>query len=117
MIIYLIRSKKTGLFSTGGRFFQWSKTGKVWTQRGSLANHFALLGQRQLQAYAEADAEVIQYILTEEGCAVSDVAEWLDASAARKAEREAARQQRRDTFEQERRRKQYEQLRAEFAGQ
>ena len=34
MKVYKIRHKKTGLFSTGGRYAEWKKKGKIWNSKG-----------------------------------------------------------------------------------
>ena len=46
-IVYKIRHKKTGLYSTGGMgvamdgLYGWSATGKAWSSMGPLKNHLA----------------------------------------------------------------------------
>lgn len=42
-VIYKIRRKSDGLFSTGGWNPTFSKTGKTWNRKGDLSNHFALM--------------------------------------------------------------------------
>lgn len=42
-VIYKIRRKSDGLFSTGGWNPEFSKTGKTWKRKGDLSNHFALM--------------------------------------------------------------------------
>ena len=42
-VIYKIRRKSDGLFSTGGWNPEYSKTGKTWKRKGDLSNHFALM--------------------------------------------------------------------------
>lgn len=48
MKLYRIKNVSTGLYSLGGGFPKWNKTGKVWKNIGQLKNHFNLY--REIQA-------------------------------------------------------------------
>jgi len=43
LLHYKIRSRTTGLYSTGGKPPSWSKNGKTWTNIGGLMSHFNYL--------------------------------------------------------------------------
>lgn len=42
-VVYKIRRKSDGLFSTGGTCPSWNANGKTWNTRGALSNHMAQL--------------------------------------------------------------------------
>ncbi len=52
--MFKIRNKD-GLFSNGGTWPEWTKTGKVWRQRGHLSNHLAQVSRN---IYSETDVIV-----------------------------------------------------------
>ena len=56
-IIYKIRRKSDGLFSSGGTGPRFSATGKVWTTLGALKNHLNLLEKNGARHYQ--DCEII----------------------------------------------------------
>jgi hypothetical protein len=67
-LVYRIRSRKTGLYSTGTSTPNWNKTGKIWRTKSALGNHLALGHQynQVLQSiYAREDAEIVTCQLTE----------------------------------------------------
>jgi len=59
-IYYKIRSKTTGLFSTGGSDVTWNKVGKVWRRKGDLSSHFTGLTSHGRKQYRDNDAEVVE---------------------------------------------------------
>lgn len=59
MIIYRIRNKVTGLFSTGGQVPTWTVTGKIWTNQSGLSSHLGLVDKKY------SNCEIIVYELTE----------------------------------------------------
>jgi hypothetical protein len=42
-VVYKIRRRSDGLFSTGGGSPSFNKNGKTWNTRGALSNHFAVI--------------------------------------------------------------------------
>lgn len=113
MIIYKIRDRQTGLFSTGGLHPSFSKKGKIWKQKGHLSNHFSNVNQ---QAYARRDCEVVEYELIENEMSTASIVGWVDAAQQRRDDREAAYKQSRLKYELERNRAEYERLRKQFEG-
>lgn len=59
MILYMIRSKKTGLYSKGGNDVTWSKLGKIWASRNALSNHFTQLTATGRSKYLDNNAELL----------------------------------------------------------
>lgn len=39
--LYKIRHRETGLYSTGGQWPSWTRSGKTWTTLGTLRSHLA----------------------------------------------------------------------------
>lgn len=87
MILFLIRNKTTGLYSTGGNYPSWKKNGKVWTSRGALSGHFAICA-RARAFYA--DAEILMVNVNDHASEALNLQSWLDDTNKRKADREAA---------------------------
>lgn len=59
MKIYKIRHKTTGLFSSGGLYCKFTKTGKCWDSIKNVKLHLAMLEK------ASANVEVVEYDLVE----------------------------------------------------
>lgn len=70
-VVYKIRRKTDGLYSKGGTYPTFSKTGKTWNTRGALSNHFALLNDpyyRRMdrsRIYEDCEIVVIEVVPTE----------------------------------------------------
>jgi hypothetical protein len=91
--LYKIRSKKTGLFSTGGQWPKWSKLGKIWTVRGHISSHFTGLSPNGRREYQNNDAEIVEIELIVKS--VTPVEELIaDAKRRKEIREEAARQAR-----------------------
>jgi hypothetical protein len=58
---FKIRDPSTGLFSTGGYYPRWSRTGKVWTTMSALSCHFTQLLGGVHETYVKLGAEVVEY--------------------------------------------------------
>lgn len=112
--IYKIRSKKTGEFSKGGTWPSFSKKGKIWSALNHLSNHFNQLGSSGRQMYKSHECEVVVYELIESEVASSDVQEWMEASADRRADREKKEKLRIAAARLEHERQNYERLKAQF---
>ena len=62
MKAYRIRHRATGLYSHGGSWPRWTRTGKTWASAGALKRH---LGQVQNPAvYAGADVVEVERVET-----------------------------------------------------
>ena len=85
--LYKIRSKKTGLFSTGGNSVAWSKFGKIWMAKAHLSNHFTGLTSLSRKEYREHEAEVVEVELVIK--LAEPVQDFIDAAEQRKAARDA----------------------------
>lgn len=99
MIVYKIRRKDDGLFSNGGAYPSFSKTGKLWKQRGHLTSHLNQVHHRRV--YDE--CEIVTYELSETEIDNKPMAQYLverdqererKAQEARERREEAMRQQR-----------------------
>lgn len=68
-VVYKIRRKSDGLFSTGGSVPSWTENGKTWNTRGALSNHMAQLRdpyysrtRRIDDIYGDAEVVVIEVV-------------------------------------------------------
>lgn len=85
MILYLIRHKTTGLYSSGGNYPSWKKNGKVWTSRGALSGHFAICA-RAPSTYK--DAEILMIDVADHASQTLNLQQWLEDTGERRKERE-----------------------------
>ena len=79
-----------GLFSKGGQYINWSKTGKTWNMIGHVSSHFSGLGQRELREYIDAGAEVVEYEMVEKSATPASVFGAAAKERAEERERVAA---------------------------
>ena len=107
--VFKIRRKSDGLFSTGGTGPQWSKKGKMWTGRGPLSNHLALV-----RANSYTDAELITYELVEQIIDVESLEDVNDRRLLNKQQREEARQARIQAWKDETEQREYNRLKAKY---
>lgn len=112
--VFKIRSKTTGMFSTGGHNPGWSKKGKMWNMRGHVSNHLSGLYRTGRETYRDNDAEVIECVIREENVDAIPVSEWLAAVEQYKADKETARKQAHADRERARRLAEYQKLQKEF---
>lgn len=89
VLVYRIRSKKTGQHSMGGGDVSWTANGKIWKGQGPLSNHFAQLTRTGKKQYENHQAEVVTYVLAETEVAVRPVMELIAEADARREAREA----------------------------
>ena len=90
IILFKIRDKETGLYSKGGMYPMWSKTGKVWKRQGHLSSHFSQLSANARDFYK--NAEVIKIVVTEAEIESIPVSEYVLAAKERADAREAKQQ-------------------------
>lgn len=114
MVIYRVKSRKTGLYSKGGTWPSFSKTGKIWKNIGHLRNHFNVLDARGRKIYKDNDVEIIEIEITEEVVCSTSFDEFLQEAADREQDRKDKRKQRVEAFLAEQRRKQFLELQKEF---
>lgn len=94
-MLYKIRNKKTGLFSTGGVAPRWTKLGKTWNSIGTFKSHLTLVGDRYESTWGEdrfkglsidtdiyKDCEVVEVEFKE--CKVSNIKEFLEVNKKKK---------------------------------
>lgn len=112
--IYKIRSRVTGLYSTGGGTPGWSKKGKTWNQRGHVSNHLHGLYPAGKRTYIEHAAEVVTCIIREEDVETTAVSDWLAGVEQRKAEKEAKAKKAFDDRQKAKRFAEYQKLQREF---
>lgn len=116
-IVYKIYRKTDGLFSMGGSSPRFSKTGKVWKQKGHLTNHLNQVDLRLTRGgkHIYSDCEIIPYELKEVQTGPGfTIEEYLMERNERLAQQEAERQERMANYQKEQRRQLYEQLKHEF---
>lgn len=114
MIVYKIRSKKTGEYSMGGNDVSWGRDGKMWKARGPLSNHFSQLTAEGRKQYREHDAELLHLEVVEVPLSIIPVSAELAAVGMRKAEREAIYKKQMQAYKLEREKAEYERLRSVF---
>lgn len=112
--VFKIRSKTTGLFSTGGQSPGWSKKGKTWNMRGHISTHLVGLYTTGRAEYRKHDAEVIECIIREENVATVPVSEWIADVERRKADKENARKNAAEDRQRQQRYAEYQRLQKEF---
>lgn len=94
-MLYKIRNKETGLFSTGGVAPRWTKLGKTWNSIGTFKSHLTLVGDRYESTWGTdrfkglsidtdiyKDCEVVEVEFKE--CKVSDIKEFLEENKKKK---------------------------------
>lgn len=114
MLIYQIKSNKTGLYSNGGTSPSFGKKGKVWRTLGYLKNHLNQLSSSGHKIYQNNDCEVVILEVVETVKEVKPYMEvWAEVSAV-KATKEQARQDRIAEYQKNVRLKEYEKLKQEF---
>lgn len=110
-IVYKIR-RPDGMFSNGGQWPSFSKTGKVWKRQRDLTCHLNQLSPSLYGAYDNCD--VVAYKLTETEVETKSVGSYLAERIAAKRERELKELQHRQERERQERYDQYLQLKQEF---
>lgn len=117
-IVYKIRRKTDGLFSSGGSSPSFSKKGKVWRSQSAISLHFSMLVKYSDSYYKRdylgvyEDCEVIAYEMKE--IESKPAFEWADRIRERKEMRKQEREEAHRTWLEENRRKEYLALKAEF---
>ena len=112
--VFKIRSKTTGLFSTGGQSPGWSKKGKTWNMRGHISTHLSGLYRTGRETYTNHQAEVVECIIREENVATVPVSEWIADVERRKADKETARKNATEDRLRQQRYAEYQRLQKEF---
>lgn len=82
--IYQIRRKIDGLFSTGGSYPSFRKSGKKWLTRSALSNHLAILDDG-LKSRCYKDCEIVRIEILETEVSTIDVSNWTLAKSTLKA--------------------------------
>lgn len=96
-MVYKIRRKSDGLFSTGGSWPSFNKKGKIWSQRNHVTSHIGQVGGygKKLKDFY-ADCEVVLLELIENELEVIPAMEWKETDkTTRSKELEEARQKKR----------------------
>ena len=114
MIVYKIRRKADGMFSTGGSSPSFTKNGKIWKQKGHLTNHLNQLDNDSKFIYLTV-CEIIPYELVEQpaGPAV-DIGVYLMDLANKKKIRKDNAYAAKQAYHKEQRRLEFEKLKQEF---
>ena len=68
MEYYVIRSKITGLYSSGGTIPSFTKHGKIWRAIGPVKSHLRLVGQHNGGFNCYANCEIVTLKLSSEPC-------------------------------------------------
>ena len=110
--MFKIRSRKTGQFSKGGIWPDWSRNGKVWKRQGDLSSHFTQLDQRGRQIYLDHDAEVVEMEVVE--TLLIPAVSFIEAAADREEKREAESAERIRAWRERAERQQLAELQAKY---
>jgi hypothetical protein len=93
-MLYKIRNKETGLFSTGGISPNWTKLGKTWNSIGTFKSHLTLVGDRYNCIYNNKlkglsidtdiykNCEVVEVEFKE--CKVSNIKDFIEENTKKK---------------------------------
>ena len=112
MIIYKIRRKSDGLFSTGGAYPRFHERGKSWKQQGHMTNHINMVRKYKHTNHYD-NCEVVQFIVTEMEHAVWPMDFYVNMIEEKKEER----RQRSQDFAKRQRFEEYKRLKCEFEGE
>ncbi len=79
MILYKIRNRVTGKYSTGGRWPKFTRCGKIWSTKQNLNQHLDLYSKESLDYKLEIykNCEIVTY-LCEEFWRKLSVSDWSD---------------------------------------
>lgn len=95
MKVYKLQNVKTGLFSCGGEYPNFTKEGKIWTSRRAVSNHISILTNSKFSRYRDIykdEVVIIEYLLQQNSSLTlaqydkqrrDDAAKRLDAFRAR----------------------------------
>jgi len=114
MIVYRIRSKTTGLFSSGGSHPRFKKIGKLWKRKRDIDAH---LRRAQLEVYVENDAEIVSYAITEQETSVEPVVAWKERQYEKKQLQDDDKQRKQQEYLKRLRYADYRKLKMEFEGE
>lgn len=114
MIVYRIRSKTTGMFSSGGSHPHFKKVGKLWKRKSDVDAH---LRQARLDVYVDNDAEIVSYALTEQETSVEPVVAWKERQYEKKQVQDGDKQRKQQQYLKRLRYADYQKLKIEFEGE
>lgn len=101
MIVYKIRRKRDGKYSSGGIWPKFSTKGKSWSQKNHITSHLNVVRNKRVYN----DCEIVTFELTEKEVDSKPVSQYIEEREQQQQERELAAQRRR---EQEREHQQYQ---------
>ncbi len=114
MIVYKIRRKSDGKFSTGGGHPSFTKNGKIWKQKGHLTSHLNQVAIFSKQIYLN-ECEIVPFELIEQPAGPSmSISTYLTEIQDRKDKRKADFNARFEAHQKEQRRLAFEKLKQEF---
>lgn len=99
MKYYKIRNRRTGLYSTGGKFPDWTKKGKSWASLGHIAAHLSQHVGENYQNWIYANCEIVTFALIEE--AAEEITPHITQATARVSRRAAEYAERARIFREE----------------
>ena len=121
MIVYKIRDKGTGFYSTGGTHPNWSEKGKMWKRLGDVTSHLNQLAMyspahraRHIQVSTYGNAELVEFELTEKELSAKPVVNYIIERQEKLLREAEARQEYKEREEKREREKLYEELKVEF---
>ena len=114
MIVYKIRRKSDGKFSTGGSYPSFTKNGKIWKQKGHLTSHLNQLDAPSKVRYIK-ECEIIPFELVElpAGPPLS-ISNYLQEIENKQIKRKEDAKAVKDAYQKEQRREEYRKLMKEF---
>lgn len=99
MQYYKIRNRITGLYSTGGKFPDWTKKGKSWSSLGHIAAHLSQHVGKNYQNWIYANCEIVTFSLVEE--ATEEITPHITKATVRVSKRTAEYAERERIFRRE----------------
>ena len=116
MIIYKIRRKSDGLFSTGGAYPRFNERGKAWKQQGHMTNHINMVQKYKHTNHYEG-CEVVSFEVAETEVGTWSIEVYAHIIEKRKEERRLEAKKRADEFAKKQRYEEYKKLKCEFEGE
>lgn len=115
-VVYKIRRKCDGMFSMGGMTPHFSKTGKIWKQKGHLTNHLNQVDFNYMTQTNNSyeDCEIVLYEIVEKQIGEMTIASWRNEREEKLRKEEERRKELREENERIKRYREYLQLQKEF---
>lgn len=114
MIVYKIRSIKSGQYSTGGSHPKFTKNGKIWKSKQALSLHYNLLTPSTIGLYKSANVEIKTYEVIQTEIETISIDTWISENIQRQKQAAAKELIADEKYKKAQRKLEYEILKKEF---